>query len=150
MPVHVNDNGVWREPRLWLNNSNTWVMPEVWVNDNNVWRIVQSNASVSLSPPSQSVSSTGAFFQFNPTAAVVTGGTPTAYNWGFVSTGAGDWGITTNGGSTTSVFITGALEQINHTATLFCDVTVGGQVIRATATFFYFRTFGGGGGSDFL
>lgn len=142
----VNDGGVWKQATPYANDNGVWkLVTEVWVNDNGVWKKAGGSVTVSLSPASQAYSGTLMSRTFSATTVSVTGGTPTAYNWGHANPYGGTWSVS-NGQGTNS-----ATSRVNWvanydtaTADFYCDVTVNGQVYRAVAYHSYERLGGGG------
>ena len=140
MPFHLNDGGTWKEPEFWLNDQGTWKRPEVWVNDNGVWKLVAApvTLTITLNPDFQNLIGTTTARNFLATTANVTGGTATAFVWGFSSASAGSFTIASGQGTATAIpRVSNVLPGSLATATLFCDVTVGGQVYRRTAPLSY-------------
>lgn len=101
-----------------------------------------SNISVSISPPSQGGSGTGTSWVFSSCTLNYTGPAPSAYAWGITDISGGTWSFT---GATNTQFatpqITGGVPiGTTRTATLYCNVTILGNVYQATAPLSYERT----------
>jgi hypothetical protein len=102
MPVHVNDNGVWKTAAPYVNDNGTWVLPkEIWVNDNGVWK--QAHSSTTFTPTNSPVYVEGTY------DAVLTLTCNVPATWTYTRTGgtAGAGNTLTNlpsGGSGTQMY----------------------------------------------
>jgi hypothetical protein len=140
MTFHINDGGTWKTPEVWLNDAGTWKRPEVWVNDAGTWKLVASPVSVSISPAFRDASGSTSSFTFPSCTVTVTGGTATAYSWGFLFPSGGTWSVASGQGlSSATARVTSVIDSAS--ADFYCDVTVGGQVYRVSVPHSYFRAF---------
>lgn len=140
MPFHVNDGGTWKTPEVWLNDQGTWKRPEVWVNDAGTWRLAASPVVVTIAPSGgRSGTGTATSFDFASLTITVTGGTATAFSWGFLNASGGTFSVLSGQGTNNAVGrVTGVIDSAQ--SDMFCDVTVGGQVIRVSAPLSYIRS----------
>lgn len=143
MPFHVNDGGTWKTPEVWMNDQGTWKRPEVWVNDQGTWKLAASPVAISITPSSQTADGVTALFVFPPCTVLVTGGTASAYSWGFTLPSGGTWTVASGQGTASAAARVDSVVD-SAFAEFFCDVTVSGQTYRVTAAHSYTNVGGGG------
>jgi len=100
---------------------------------------------ITIAPTTQSQSASGDSYTFGPVTVTVQNGTPTAYNWRFVLPSGGSFSIISGQGAATATprvtFVTDSAS-----ASLVCDVTVGGVVYESdNSCFLSYNNTGGGG-----
>jgi len=136
MPLHVNDEGVWKTPEVWLNDNGIWKRPEVWVNDAGVWKLAASPVTaitVTASPTSRSESSLQTTRTFTVVTVSVAAGTANTNTWGFVSIVGGLWSVFSGQGTNVArAHVSGVDNGTQASATFYCDVVVNGQTYRVT------------------
>jgi hypothetical protein len=102
---------------------------QVYVFSGGANRLAFVNVTVTLSDAS--VSASGAVDNHGFTVSVtVTGGTPTAFSWGYSATNHGTWTISAGQGTASCTATVSAMSTHTANASLYCDVTVGGNVYR--------------------
>ena len=142
MPMSIKHSGVWKEAEVHVKHSGVWKRAEVWVKQSGIWKLAGEVAAAIvhvLSPSVQNKSSTtGA--SFFAVSSQVTGGTPTSYSWGFVSTTDGAWAISAPTSANTNINVSAVPGTTTATAEVYCDAVVDGVTYRATGIYNYTNT----------
>jgi hypothetical protein len=90
--------------------------------------------TVTLSPASQFTSTSLSSSTFNATTASVQNGTPSSYSWGFTNASGGTCSIVGGQGTASATpQVSGVWANTVASATLYCDVVIGGTTYRGTA-----------------
>lgn len=97
--------------------------------------------TVSINPATATDSGATAGHDFSAATVSVVGGTASAYSWGVQSNvGDGSASVASGGTTDTAVLrVTGLASTQMSDTTFYCDVTVNGQVYRATCHYTYQR-----------
>lgn len=143
MPIHVKDGGVWKQATMFVRDGGVWKTANLSVKDGGTWKAAAS-VEVTISPTTQSQSFGSTVWTFNATTATVTGGTATSYNWYFTGSVGGSWSIYSGQGTAAARARVSSVAS-SASATLNCDVVVGGQTYTVSSTLFFTNTGGGGG-----
>lgn len=140
MPLSIKQGGVWKEAEVHVKHGGVWKRAEVWVKQSGVWKQAASTEPVvhTISPSTQSKSGRTANNLF-PFTSVVTGGTPTSYSWGILSSSLGNFSVSSTTANAT-VNVNSVVVNTTANATIYCDVVVNGVTYRATATCSHTRT----------